>query len=299
VTIGHRLEDEELSDTSLYELYSILGERDTPYLFDQPYKLDTEHDWPTGGGNTVDRKIIGIDRTLYQQVMDNEFKASGLEPMHIINGWVQHEHIERCIIDGDNPIDTYRPGHLRALAREHEFYRFLGGDIPKIEKVFWPALVACYNRPVRKPHPAMWCGPLLDNAGERDEEILAQLQKLGVKDAFKRSKYDAHYGVGPDHCGDCINYRGKGDIEPCKVVNGLVREDRHCDFYQDQSVVSMAKLDDVDKLSHESASYGRGHDPEYCHTCKYSDQKDKPACALVMDPITPNGWCHLWTEEKL
>src|SRR5882672_3864553 len=99
MTIGHRLEDEELSDTSLYELYSILGERDTPYLFDQPYKIDTEHDWPTGGGNTVDRKIIGIDRTLYSQVMDNEFKASGLEPMHIINGWLQHEHSELCIID--------------------------------------------------------------------------------------------------------------------------------------------------------------------------------------------------------
>jgi hypothetical protein len=298
VTIGHRIEAEELSDTSLYELYSILGERDTPYLFDQPYKLDTEHDWPTGGGNTVDRKIIGIDRTLYSQVMDNEFKASGLEPIHIINGWLQHEHVELCIIDGDNAIDTYRPGHLRALAREHEFYRFLGADISKVEKVFWPALVACYDRPVRKPNVGMWCGPLLDNAGERDEEILSQLQKLGVKDAFKRSKYDAHYGFGPGHCDDCHNFLGKGEIEPCRVINGLVRASRHCDFYQDQSIAAMVKLDDVDKLQHHAVSYGRGHDPEYCHTCKYSDHAEKPKCALVVD-ISPNGWCRLWTEEEL
>lgn len=298
MSIGQRLEDEELSDTSLYELYSVLGERDTPFLFDQSYKLDTAHDWPTGGGNTVDRRIIGIDRTLYSQVMDNEFKATGLEPMHIINGWIQHEHVEICIVDGDNAVDTYQPGHRRALAREHEFYRFLGADIPRIEKAYWPALVACYNRPIRKPHPAMWCGPLLDNAGEHDEEILEHLQKLGVKDAFKRSKYDTHYGIGPAKCADCMNYGGKTEMEPCRIVNGLVRNDRHCDFWQNRPVTAMAKDDDDEKLSHQSVSYGEGHAPEFCRTCKYSDHKEKPKCALVMDPIEKNGWCRLWSPME-
>jgi hypothetical protein len=296
LTIGHRVEGEELSDTSLYELYSILGERDTPYLFDQPYKLDTEHDWPTGGGNTTDRKIIGIDRTLYAQVMDNEFKATGLEPIHIINGWIQHEHTEICIVDGDNPVDTYQPGHRRALAREHEFYRFLGADIGKIEKLYWPKLVECYQRDVKKPHPLMWCGPILDNAQERDEEILAQLQRLGVKDAFKRSKYDTHYGIGPDHCHDCFNYGGKSDLELCKIVSGQVRESRHCDFWQDRSIAAMAKLDEEQKLSHESASYGPGRDGEFCRTCKYSDHRATPSCALVVN-IKPSGWCRLWMKD--
>jgi hypothetical protein len=297
LSIGQRLEAEELSDTSLYELYSILGERDTPYLFDQGFKLDTEHDWPTGGGNTTDRRVVGIDRTLYQQVMDNEFKASGLEPMQIINGWIQHEHIEICIVDGDNPVDSYWPSHRRALRREHEFYRFLGCDVHKIEKVYWPGLQACYKRPVRKAHPLMWCGPLIDNATEHDEEILAQLQKLGVKDAFKRSKYDAHYGLGGRLCSDCLNYGGKREIEPCRILAGQVRANRSCDFWQDQAVVAMARQDDIEKLQHDAVSYGKGRDGEFCRNCKYSDHKAAPKCALVTD-IEPMGWCRLWSAYK-
>lgn len=237
MSVHSRLEIEELADTSLYALYSVLGESDTPYLFDQGYKLDTEHDCPTGGGNTIDRKTKLIDRVLYTQVMDNEFKASGLERMQIVNAWLQHEHVEICIVDGDNPIDTQPPAHQRALRREHEFVKFCGAKPKTYEETIWPGLVACYHRPVKKPHPLFWCGPLLSDPTERDEELLAELRKHGVIDAFKRGKYDVHYGIGARLCADCLHWhpdrlkQEAGSIAMCEIVTGLVRHDRHCDHW--------------------------------------------------------------------
>lgn len=296
MSIHSRLEVEEMSETSLYELYSVFGERDTPTLYEEPFTLDTAHDWPTGAGNTVDRKIVGIDRTLYQQVMDGEFKNTNLEPQQIINAWVRHERFEISIVQGDNPVDTQQPAHKRALRAEHELVEFCGANVAAYEKVIWPALVACYARPIKKPHPGMWCAPLLDRLStQEDEEIIARLQKLGVRDAFKRSKYGAHYGFGNYQCIDCRNYLGKSAIEECRVIDGMVRSDRHCDFWQDRSVAAMAKDESDEKLSHEAVTYGDGKNGEFCRTCKYSDHGSPPHCALVADPIAKGGWCRLWS----
>lgn len=300
MSIHHRSDLSEISDTTLYELYSLLGERDTPALFNEPYTLDTKHDWPTGAGNTVDRKIVGIDRTLYAQVMDGEFKATGLGPQQIINAWCEHERSEICIIQGDNAVDTYLPAHNRALRREHEFYKAMGADPKKVEAIIWPALVACYNRPVRKPHPLKWCGPILDNAGPRDQEILIELQKHGVKDAFKKSKYPSHYGFGDHQCMDCLHLQFggvTGPISPCEIISGMVRDDRHCDYWADRPVAAMAKLPDEEKLSHESACYGHARGGELrCGFCRYSDHAVTPRCAHVVD-IKPTGWCRLWDRK--
>src|SRR6185437_3554037 len=100
MSIGHRLAEDELTQASIAELYSALGNRDTPELYQRPYKLDTDHDCPAGGGNSLDRKTKYIDRILYQECMDGEFKASGLEPQQIMDRWLDHEHSEKCIADG-------------------------------------------------------------------------------------------------------------------------------------------------------------------------------------------------------
>src|SRR5208337_4450220 len=132
MSIIHRLEDDEILDTSLYELFSVLGERDTPKLYDEPYEVDVQHDIPFGAGNSVDRRIKYIDRGLYAEVMDGEFAATGLEPLQIVERWLDHEHTEKCLIDGDNAIDTYLPGHKRSLKKEHEgVLAILGRDDAK------------------------------------------------------------------------------------------------------------------------------------------------------------------------
>src|ERR1043165_3767823 len=238
MSIGQRFEDEEINSASLYSLYEILGDRDTPKLFEAKFRLDTEHDIPAGGGNSLDRKTVYIDRTLYQKVQDGEFKKTGLEPRHIINAWCQHEHTEITIIYGDNPVDSYGPAHQRALTREHEFIRFLGADVEKYEAAIWPALIAAYHAAIRKAPKDLWCGPYLDEPTERDEEILSALKKLGAIDAGKTSKYEAHYGVGRERCEDCAMWKPERlaqeskKLALCTAVSGLVRFDRHCKFWK-------------------------------------------------------------------
>src|SRR5882672_612064 len=107
MSIGQRLDEDELSDVSDAELYEALGERDTAKLYAEPVTLDVTTDCPFGAGNTVDRKVIVVDRTLYQEIMDNALAATGLDPQQIIDRIVDHEHTEKAIVDGDNPVDVY------------------------------------------------------------------------------------------------------------------------------------------------------------------------------------------------
>jgi broad specificity phosphatase PhoE len=51
------------------------------------------------------------------------------------------------------------------------------------------------------------------------------------------------------------------------------------------------------KLTHLEANYHKGHDPEFCHTCEYSNHLSAPTCSLVTD-ISRNGWCRLWAKSE-
>lgn len=244
MTISHRLESDELAQATIEDLYSALGAGDTPELFARPFSVDFDHDIPNGGGVSIDRKRVYIDRTLYQQAQDNEFKASGLTPQQVLDRWIDHERSEACIIAGDNPVDTYYPAHERALRFEHAGVLAILGrkeaeeKIDRYEETIWPALLSCYHRPIVKPPLDLWCGPNLDDPTERDEEILAQLVKLGVEDARKRSKFSVHYGIAKHHCRDCRHWSPKvlsqehGAIAACTAVSGVVRASRGCDLWQ-------------------------------------------------------------------
>lgn len=243
MTISHRLASDELAEATIDDLYRALGSGDTPELFARPYAVDTEHDVPNGGGCSLDRKTVYLDRTLYAQAKDGAFKASGLSGEQIIERWLDHEFVENCIIAGDNPVDTYYPAHERALRFEHEGVLAILGrkdgaaKIRRYEETIWPALLACYHRSIAKPPLDLWCGPNLDDPSERDEEILARLAKLGVVDARKRSKYDVRYGVAKHHCRDCRHWSPKamsqehGQIAACEAVSGPVRADRGCSVF--------------------------------------------------------------------
>jgi hypothetical protein len=246
VSIIHRPESDELSDTTLAELYSMLGEGDTPLLYQEHWTLDTDHDIPAGGGNSLDRKTKYIDRTLYQEVMDGEFKRTGLTPEQIISRWCDHEHSEKCIADGDNPCDTYMPCHNRALTKEHvgvcnilvpKGKAAARKIIDNYEAVIWPGLSRCYHRDFKKPPKDLWCAPHLDDPTPRDEEILNILRKLGVIDAAKHSKLDVRYGYGKNRCEVCRGWlpelisQEHGRMAGCKRVSGIVRCDRYCDLW--------------------------------------------------------------------
>jgi hypothetical protein len=243
MSILHRIAHDELAQATDEELFRALGERDTPKLFAQAYMLDTKHDCPTGGGNSLDRKTVYIDRTLYQEVMDGGFKATGLDPLQIVGLWCDHEHVEICLVDSDGCITSYAPGHRCALALEHHgLLTILGREnakakIAKYEETIWPALMRAYHRDPVDPPKDYWCGPLLDDATARDKELLQQLAKSGVVDARKCSKLDVRYGYGENLCAECSMWLPKNlsqendQIAACAAVSGLVRHDRWCGLW--------------------------------------------------------------------
>jgi hypothetical protein len=241
MSITQRGDASEIDEASIAETYKTLGEGDTPDLYERSYKVDTGHDVPMGACNSLDRKIIYVDRTLYSEAMDGEFSKTGLEPDQIIRLWCDHEHTEKAIADGDNQIDYYTPSHKRALAKEHRgLWHILGpGKVKLYEDTIWPGLKRCYdNTKIIKPPKDMWCGPLNDDASPRDEEILEILQRLGVVDAGKHGKQEAAYGWSAHSCGTCrffnpdfLSQQG-GELAACQVVSGLVRKSRGSDYWK-------------------------------------------------------------------
>lgn len=239
MAIHQRRDDEERVTKTIGDTYHFLGEGDTPYLYESRFKIDTDHDIATGGANSVDRKTIYIDRTLYEKVMDGEFKVTNVRPRDIITAWIMHEHSEKCIIDGNNPIERYRPAHQCALAMEHQFVKWLGGNPEKYEEAIWPALEECFkNGKVESVPKDLWCAPLLDEPDERSLELLKRYIKMGVVDASKQPKHEVHYGIIKDECQDCqmwqpdkLSQRG-GTLAMCAAVTGLVRDRRGCDLWK-------------------------------------------------------------------
>lgn len=244
MSILHRLAQDELAQATDEELFQALGERDAPKLFAKSYRLDTDHDIATGGGNSLDRKTVYIDRVLYQEAMDGEFAKTGLAPFQIIALWCDHEHSELSIIDSDGCIVWYTPGHRCALALEHRgLLTILGRDsgkakIAKYEETIWPGLMRAYQREPQKPPKDLWCGPLLDDPTPRDKELLDQLARLGVADARKCSPLEVRYGYGENRCGECSMWspqvlsQENGDLASCSAVSGLRRHDRWCQLWR-------------------------------------------------------------------
>jgi hypothetical protein len=125
-----------------------------------------------------------------------------------------------------------------------------------------------------------------------------------------------HFAVRIEH--DALNADG---IDPDLYedeLSGYIKENEHINLSPDEVPPDLflgPYLDDEDsldrkiipilkaaavavtgrKLPHAVVSYGPGHDPEFCHTCKYSDHAESPKCRFVAN-IEPDGWCVLWDD---
>ena len=212
------------------ELYQMLGEGDTSALYAKKVALDTAHDIPYAGGMSVDGKIVYIDHRLYRDVIDGRLAVRGMSPRQIIQAWIEHEHTEKAVDDGDNPVDAYLGAHGFGTAKEHAFVRLLRVDPKRYEGAIAPALDRCARRDPDNPPRDLWCGPYLDQPTARDQEILRIFRAKGVADAFKASKLAVEYGIGAEKCRDCRHFAGRR-LGECEKVCGLVRWNRRCDWY--------------------------------------------------------------------
>lgn len=214
------------------ELYKMLGEGDTPRLYARPICLDTGHDIPYTGGNSVDGKTVYIDRRLFADVMSGQCAVRGLKPKQLIQAWIEHEHTEWAVDAGDNPVQTYPAAHEYATAKEDRLYdQILGeGAHDRVEAAIRPWLEAVAARdPGKLPHD-LWAGPYLDDPTPRDRELLRIMRSKGVVDASKLSKQSVDYGMGPQRCLNCSMFQGSADkrIAPCDTVSGPVRAELWC-----------------------------------------------------------------------
>jgi hypothetical protein len=245
MSTGHR----DAEPKSEAELNKMLGEGDTPELMARDFKLDTSHDVPYAAGISVDGRTVYIDSRLYAEVMSGDVRVRGITARELTGAWAEHEHTEWAVDSGDNPVDSYGAAHAFAIAKENRRYETLGRNPDRVNETVGPAIDRCAARDPVNPPRDLWCGPYHDTAqtddgrdGKRARELLRMFRRKGVVDAFKMSKIETHYGMGPDQCRNCVHFGrdtairralGNGDIAPCEIVCGLVRADRDCDRYQE------------------------------------------------------------------
>jgi hypothetical protein len=240
VSTGHRTKARSRASSTRYgeekpqgDLFQMLGEGDTPALYARNVNLDTDHDVPYAGGNSVDGRTVYIDRALYRELMDYRTQLRGMTARQIAQAIAEHEHTEWAIDAGDNPVDAYLAAHGFAIAAEHKFVRMLRIDPERYERALAPALARCLARDPKNPPRDLWCGPYLDDPTPRDRALLRIFRAKGVVDALKASKVAANYGIGARACGDCRHYSG-GECGTCEKVCGIVRANRQCDRWEAQ-----------------------------------------------------------------
>jgi hypothetical protein len=217
------------------ELYKYLGQGDTPKIYARKPRLDTSHTIAYCGGSSVDTETVYIDKEFYRALMLGNVSVRGMTAKQVVQALIEHEHAEVSIDVGDNDVDIYQPCHEYATAKEHQLVKSLGVTPERYEECLAPALKECLYRPQTNPPADLWCGPYLDHPDKHDLEILRQFCARGVRDAFKKSKYDVHYGTGPEQCCDCAMFEKRGSIlSPCAIVSGLVRETRWCEKWRER-----------------------------------------------------------------
>jgi hypothetical protein len=241
MSAGHRADVRQKSEAELLE---VLGQGDTPKLMAQSFAVDHAHDIAYAGGASIDRRTVYVDRTLYRDIMAGRVKARGLSPHQLIERIIDHEHTEKAVDDGNNPVDVYEPAHAYALRREHDGVEDITGPggTERYEKDLRPALAQCQTRFLQlgrraDPPKDLWCGPYIDHATAADRKILQIMRAKGVRDAHKVSKFEVHYGTGPEECRRCSMFgAGHPDngaaLRECSLVAGLVRDDRWCDQWK-------------------------------------------------------------------
>jgi hypothetical protein len=217
----------------LAETLQVIGEGDTGVLRARKVHVETNYDWPYVGGTSVSGRTVFLDRRFVADLKSGKIKVPGLTADQVMQCLIEHEQTEKCIEDGDNPIDNYPAAHEYATTQEHELVKKFGGNPDSYEAALRKPITNCLNRTAYNPPKDAWCGPIIDEPDDRDKEILKQLRRCAVTDSFKRSKVDVHYGVGQQVCKECKMFEEPGKkLSTCAAVSGLVRDNRYCVLWE-------------------------------------------------------------------
>jgi hypothetical protein len=236
----------------LARLHRLLTSGGAPALMRRWQKLDIEHDIPYLLGYNVQGTTAYADRDYINALYDPQYAQqiiggpvnTGLSPVDTLECTVEHEHVEKVILDADNPVDFYdhddEPdgwgAHEYATIAEHQKVIQKGGHPAVYERGLSKIIDFCEHKHLEKVPLDLSCSPYLDDPDANEERIIKRMQELGVGDAFKVSKYDVDYGPvhSADRCSTCANWQGlrDRDLAVCRLIAGLVRDDRWCKKFE-------------------------------------------------------------------
>lgn len=226
------------------ELSRLRGEGDFVELMKRWQKLDVDHDVPDLSGYSVDGTTCYIDKDAFHAILDPDYAQTlvnmridtGISEEQTITCLVEHEHIEKVLLDADNPIHSYADAHDLATIAEHDLVRKFGGKPHQYDRGLDALFEHCEGKGGANPPKDLACASLLEDHDVADERALKALDAAGVTDAAKQSRTSVSYGksTGQDQCRGCANWQGDraGDLSPCAVVCGLVRAIAWCKQYK-------------------------------------------------------------------
>jgi hypothetical protein len=210
-------------------------------------RLDVNHDIPDLAGYNIDGTVWYLDRDFSHALKDPAYAEhlgigpidTGLSPEDTVECLMEHEGVEKVVIDADNPIDTYLPAHELATHAEHNKVRAKGGTPAKYERGLKKAIEFCETKQLHKVPRDLDCAPYVDEKDKHDLAALEQMKRLGVLDASKLSKEEVDYSesTGEDQCQRCTNWQADRQqaqfhLAQCAKVNGLVRDTHWCRKFQ-------------------------------------------------------------------
>lgn len=236
----------------LAKLHRLLTSGGAPALMKRWRKLDIEHDIPYLLGYNVQGTTAYADRDYINALYDPQYAQqiiggpvnTGLSPGDTLECTVEHEHVEKVILDADNPVDFYdhedEPdgwgAHEYATIAEHQKVIQKGGHPAQYERGLAKIIDFCEHKHLEKVPLDLSCAPYLDDPDKNEERIIWRMRELGVGDAFKVGKHDVDYHQprGGDHCSICSMWMGPRDREltTCTLVDGLVRNTHWCKKFE-------------------------------------------------------------------
>jgi hypothetical protein len=214
------------------ELQKLLANPSMRAMMARPYRVVENCDIPDLGGYSVLGDVYYLDRSFAAALRAGEIPIPGMTGEQIRTAVLIHEHVEKCLLDADNNIDSYLDAHEFATCAEHEYVRSLKVTPLTYERGLRAIIELVQHKMVERPPRALACAPYLDHPDANDTRVLTAFRRLGVTDARKASKISVDYGraTGAERCAACASWQGRRNAElaSCAGVDGLVRRDRWC-----------------------------------------------------------------------
>src|ERR1700730_6365913 len=89
------------------ELQKLLADPSMRAMMARPYRVVENCDIPDLGGYSVLGDVYYLDRSFAAALRAGEIPIPGMTGEQIRTAVLIHEHVEKCLLDADNNIDTY------------------------------------------------------------------------------------------------------------------------------------------------------------------------------------------------